>query len=255
MKKILLVHGWNYANYTSLGCKDSWQNRSKFVEALSKHFNVVTINLPGFCGQADPEHPWGLDDFVGYVGKVIKKEKPDYLLGYSFGGAIILRWKKTTGNISIKTFLISPAIMRKYESRDFGLLQKSIKAIFPVYLTFVLRDFYLTRVVKNPYYAYATRVMKETYLNIVSVDLRKDLINVSDSLTLIYGEFDSATPPDLIRTCLEYPNEHHKLIIIPSGGHDIANSHTNELVALITKTKEVYNETKSKDFKTNSFGC
>lgn len=255
MKKILLIHGWNYANYTSLGCKNAWENRSKFVESLSKHFNVVTINLPGFCGQADPEFPWGLDDFVWYVDRVIEKEKPDYLLGYSFGGAIALRWKKMTGDIHIKTFLVSPAIMRRYESKDLGLLQKSAKALLPTRVTEILRDFYLTKVVKNPYYVHATRVMRETYRNIVSVDLRKDLMGVSDSLTLIYGELDSATPPDLIRVCLEYPSEHHELIIIPFGGHDIANSHTSKLVAIITKTKEVCHEAKFEDFETNSSGC
>lgn len=218
MKKILLVHGWNYSNYTSLGCKNAWENRSKFVESLSKHFKVVMVNLPGFCGQADPEYQWGLDDFVQYVDKVIEREKPDYLLGYSFGGAIALRWKKITGDMHIKTFLVSPAIIRKYESKDLGLLQKSVKAILPARITVALRDFYLTKVVKNPYYVHATRVMKEAYRNIVSIDLRKDLMSVSDSLTLIYGELDSATPPDLIRTCLEYPSEHHELIIIPFGG-------------------------------------
>lgn len=255
MKKILLVHGWNYANYTSSGCKDAWGNRSKFVESLSKHFNVVTINLPGFCGQADPEYSWGLDDFVRYVDKIIEREEPDYLLGYSFGGAIVLRWKKITGDMRIKTFLVSPAIIRKYESKDLSLFQKSIKAVLPDLVVSVLRDFYLTRIIKNPYYAHATRVMRETYRNIVSVDLRNDLMSVSDSLTLIYGEIDTATPPDLVRACLEYPSEHHRLLTISSGGHDIANSHTSELVALITKTKEAGHEAKSEDFETSSSGC
>lgn len=255
MKKILLIHGWNYTNYTSLGCRNAWENRSKFVKVLSEHFNVVTINLPGFCGQADPESPWMLDDFVQHIDQIIRKEKPDYLLGYSFGGAIALRWKKMTGDIRIKTFLISPAIIRKYESKDLGLLQKSIKAILPKKLVSALRDFYLIKIIKNPYYAHATQIMRETYRNIVSVDLRQDLMGVSDALTLIYGEHDSATPPKLVRACLEYPSAHHELIVIPHGGHDIANSHTNELVSIITKTKEVCHEARLEDIESNSSGC
>lgn len=234
-KKILLIHGWNYTNYTSSGCTNAWTNRSKFAEALSKYFNVVAINLPGFCGQKDPENPWILDDFVQYVDKIIKKEQPDYILGYSFGGAIALRWKKVTGDTLVKAFLVSPAILRRYEHEDLGFVRKMFKTMFPEKLISLLRDFYLTQIVKNPYYTRANRVMRETYRNIVSVDLRQDLLGVRDSLTLIYGERDSATPSDLVQECLKHSATHHNLHIISSGGHDIANSHTDELVSLILK--------------------
>lgn len=234
-KKILLIHGWNYANYTSSGCTDAWASRSRFVEALSGHFNVVTVNLPGFCGQKDPEYPWTLDDFVQHVDQVIKKEQPNYILGYSFGGAIVLRWKKVTGDTRMKAFLISPAILRRYRHKDLSFVRKAFKAMFPERFISLLRDFYLTQIVKNPYYTHATKIMRETYRNIVLIDLRHDLLNVHDSLTLVYGEHDSATPPDLVRECLKHSAARHDLHIISGGGHDIANSHTNEVVSLIMK--------------------
>ena len=93
MKKILLIHGWNHLNYSSYGCTDAWANRKGFVEGLKKHFIVSSFNLPGFCGTPDPKTPWDINDFVNYADQVIKKEKPDYILGYSFGGAIALEWK------------------------------------------------------------------------------------------------------------------------------------------------------------------
>ena len=234
-KKVLLVHGWNYANYTSSGCTDAWVSRSKFVEVLSRHFNVVTVNLPGFCGQKDPEHPWTLDDFVQYVDQIIKKEQPNYILGYSFGGAIVLRWKKVTNDTRVKAFLVSPAILRRYEHKDLGFLRKVFKTILPEKLISLLRDFYLTQIVKNPYYTHATKVIRETYRNIVSLDLRQDLLDVRDSLTLIYGENDSATPLDLVQECLKHSVARHNLHTISGGGHDIANSHTDELVSLIVR--------------------
>jgi len=234
-KKLLLIHGWNYANYTSLGCVDAWADRSKFVEALSKRFDLVAINLPGFCGQKDPERPWFLDDFVRHVGRIIEEEKPDYVLGYSFGGAIVLRWKKMTGDTRTKTFLVSPAIVRKYKHKDLSFIGKIFKTVLPEKLISLLRDFYLIKIVKNPYYANATKVMRETYRNIVSVDLTQDLLNVRDALTLIYGENDFATPPDLVQEYLRHSAVHHDLHIIPDGGHDIANTHTDELVSLIAK--------------------
>src|SRR3990167_8640611 len=109
MKKLLLIHGWNHDNYSSSGCVNAWGNRSRFVEKLSTHFEVVRFNLPGFCGEKESEHPWILSDFVRHLDRIIQKEKPDIALGYSFGGAILLHWKVMPGNKTIKTFLVSPA--------------------------------------------------------------------------------------------------------------------------------------------------
>lgn len=240
--KILLIHGWDYANYTSSGRTDSWSNRSKFVQALSQYFNVVRIDLPGFCGQPDPEKPWTLDDYVGYVDTIIEKERPEYILGYSFGGAIALHWKKQSRDVRVKTFLVSPAIIRKYEKANLSFIQRTLKSVLSEKLISLLRDFYLIKIVRNPYYSKATRVMRETYRNIVAVDLRKDLLELSDSLTLIYGENDTATPPNLVQEVLRHSKIQHKVEIISYGGHNIANSHTEKLISLIVKGKGVSDE-------------
>src|SRR3989339_2270425 len=113
MKKILLIHGWNHDNYTRSGCTDAWSNRSHFVEALSAHFEVVRFNLPGFCGEKEPERPWFLSDFTRYLDQVIQREKPDIVLGYSFGGAILVHWKAASDNNAVKAFLVSPAMIRR----------------------------------------------------------------------------------------------------------------------------------------------
>ena len=238
--KILLIHGWNYTNYTSSGCVDAWANRSSFVVALSKQFEVVTFNLPGFCGGRDPETSLNIDDFAELVQKKICREKPDYVLGYSFGGAIALHWKKITGDTHIKVILVSPAIIRKYEKMVYshGIFQRILKTILPKKLISILRDIYLVKIVKNPYYTGASRVMRETYRNIVSVDLRDDLLSVENPLSLIYGEKDTATPNELIRDVLKDSVARHNLYIISGGGHDIANTHTEELVSVILKIKE-----------------
>lgn len=231
MKKILLVHGWSHNNYTSSGCTDAWSNRAHFVEALSTHFEVVRFNLPGFCGEKEPEHPWALSDFTRYLDRVIKREKPDVVLGYSFGGAVLLHWKAVSGDKTVKTFLVSPAILRRYENKSVSV--GWLKAILPEKLIALARDFYLVSIVRNPYYAKASPVMKETYSNIVGLDLREDLLKVSDGLVLVYGENDSATPLELVKDFLALHESRHKLHVIDGGGHDIANTHTNSLVQVV----------------------
>lgn len=237
-KKILLIHGWDYRNYTKNGGVDAWANRSQFVEMLRKQFEVISINLPGFCGTPDPSRPWTLNDFTNYVGEIIEQEKPNLILGYSFGGAIALQWKRLTRDVTVETFLVSPAILRRYKQSDLSTVQKLFKAILPQDFVSVLRDFYLIHIVKNPYYIQATKVMRETYRNIVSIDLSEDLLYVKDSLTLVYGEKDSATPPNLVQEALDQSSSGHSLHIIAGGGHDIANSHTDKLISIITGGKK-----------------
>jgi len=242
MKKILLVHGWNYMNYSSTNCTDAWANRSEFVTKLSNHFIVVKFNLPGFCGEKDPPLPWNLDDFVLFLENKIKQEKPDFILGYSFGAAVVLKWKSKSKNIKIKTLLVSPAIIRKYSVKEVSNLKRILKLLFTEKFICLLREIYLSKIIKNPYFSNATKVMKETYRNIVSIDLRNDFINLENPTSLIYGENDSATPPDLIKESLKYCKAQHRLHLITNGGHDIANTNTNELISIILKEREVYNE-------------
>lgn len=234
MKKILLVHGWNHDNYTSIGCTDAWSNRSRFVGELSAYFEVVRFNLPGFCGEKEPEHPWNLSDFTKYLDWVIKRERPNVILGYSFGGTILLHWKAVSRNNTVKAVLVSPAILRRYENKSISV--SWLKAILPEKLTTFARDVYLTRVVKNPYYTKASSVMRETYRNIVGLDLREDLLKVSDELVLIYGEKDTATPSELVKDFLASRKSCHQLHVIKGGGHDIANTHTDNLVSTIVSS-------------------
>jgi pimeloyl-ACP methyl ester carboxylesterase len=231
MKKILLIHGWNYDNYTSSGNSDAWANRAHFVETLSKYFEVIRVNLPGFGGAKEMDYPWTLEDFVAHLQRIIEREKPEYALGYSFGGAVLLHWKALSNNKTVKAFLVSPAVIRRYERR--GISLGWVKKLLPRWLVAFARDLYLTKVKPNPYYAKASPVMRETYRHIVGIDLRDDLLRVSDPLTLIYGENDSATPPTLIEAFLSQHKSLHKVFVLLGGGHDIANTHTEDLVSTI----------------------
>ena len=233
MRKILLIHGWNYKNYTVSGSTDAWGNRSRFVAALADVFEVLRFNLPGFGGEKEMDRPWTLDDFVCLLDEMIKKERPDIVLGYSFGGAILLRWKAMTGNTTVKAFLVSPAILRHYEHKGVSALW--LKHFVPEWLGAIARDFYLVRVRKNPFYAKATPVMRATYRNIVGLDLREDLLKVSDELVLFYGEGDTVTPPELVRDFLVSHRGHHRLVVLPGGGHDIANTHTDSLISKLVQ--------------------
>ena len=114
-KNILLIHGWDYNLYTNMTKnKDAWNNYKDFISMLEKKYNIYKLNLPGFCGEKEPnKKEWNIHDYSKYINNYIEKNniKIDLIIGYSFGGAIALDYK-TNYNLDSKLFLIAPAIIR-----------------------------------------------------------------------------------------------------------------------------------------------
>lgn len=236
MKKILLLHGWNYKNYTKNVGKETnpWHNRDDFVISLSKKYDLINICFPGFCGEIEPKKPWEMQDYVDYVDKKIKETNPDYVLGYSFGAAVALNWKHRTRS-EIKLILLSPAIIRDYKEKNKFSKLSVIKNIIPTNIIDWARDKYLTYKIKNPYYATGTKFLKQSYLNIVKIDssaLLKDLN--SGDFCIIFGEKDTATPPRILQKKLN-KNILDRIYVIKNGTHDIANTNTEELVEIVSR--------------------
>ena len=232
MKSILLLHGWNDENYTSMtDSKDAWENRKKFVNELEKHFKVYKLNFPGFCGEAEPNKPWYLKDYAHYVFDYLKKNKlqVDYILGYSFGGAVATMYNSVI-DPSQKIILISPAIARN------GVTPKIDNVpVFLRPLRNTLRDLYLKKIIKNPYMVNGTPFLSKTYQNIVRIELINELNMIKPELvTIIYGENDRMVNPNYVINNLDKAHQ-DRVHIVPNGEHDIANTHTNEIISIISK--------------------
>ena len=231
MKNLLLIHGWDYENYAHLQKDDAWKNRNKFLEELKNHYNVYTINLPGFGNCQEPEsNRWNLDDYAKYVDDYIKDNnlKIDYLVGYSFGGAVSIRYK--TNYEKIKLVLISPAIVRNVRENTKSFIKTPT---FLKGLRNTIRDIYLSHYIKVPEMKYGTKFLKNTYQSIVREDLVCEIqkFNPND-ITIIYGLLDTMVNPKLV---INEVNEDFKkrIFTIKDGSHDIANTHTKETVELI----------------------
>lgn len=234
---IVLIHGWGYANYNNqTKSTDVWRNRRAFVDKLSECFNVSIITLPGFCGQPEPNKPWQLENFVDFMESELKNKdiKPDFVLGYSFGAPVALRHKLKYGG-NQKMIFVSPAIARKYkENAPAHNKLKYFTKVLPDVLQRFLQDQYISKVIKNPFYAKGNNFIKQTYLNIVGLDLSDDLLKLKkDGFILIFGENDTATPANVLLS--KQPTLKSKTLILKSGTHDIANTNTDELVDAIEK--------------------
>ncbi len=232
MKKILLLHGWNWKNYTKLtDSKDAWDNRKEFVKLLSEKYKIYKLNFPGFCGEKEPTKAWNLNDYATFVKNYLKNNnlKVDYILGYSFGGAVALKYYSLYDN-NQKLILISPAITRnKEKSKNFI---KTPKFLNP--LRNVLRNIYLKHIIKNPYMINGTKFLNNSYQNIVRVELLNELNKVNpNNIQIIYGKDDDMVNPNYILK--EIDNNLKKCIKVIAGDHDIANNNPQEIIKIIDK--------------------
>ncbi len=233
MKKILLLHGWDYRYYYKINNCLTWDKRSTFIKELSKNYEIFYPDLPGFGKQKEPNvKMWTLDDYAKYIDDYIKENnlKIDYLLGYSFGGAVALRYK-TLFNSNIKEILIAPALIRNTnKSKNFFKTPKILNPIRKI-----IRDIYLIKIIKVPEMVYGTRFLRNTYQNIVRINMLDELqkYNPKD-FKIIYGDLDTLVNPLKV---LNYVNDDFKkrIEIIKGGDHDIGEKKTSSTLTIINK--------------------
>ena len=233
MKKILLLHGWDFRDYTKLTrSKNPWHNDIKFINALKKEYEVYQLTFPGFCGEKEPKDAWTLDDYALFVNSYIRTSniKFDYILGYSFGGAVAIRYNILFNNFQ-KLILVAPAITRNTNrSIKFIPTPEILKP-----LRKVVKDLYLKYIIKNEFMINGTRFLNDSYQNIVRVDLINDIQYIKPyNLKIIYGTEDNAVNPYLVYE--NVPKEYKKRIFFIKGAdHDLVNNYAKVIVSIISK--------------------
>ena len=230
-KKILLIHGWNYENYNNYIDTNAWSNRSKFVAALEEKYEIRKPDLPGFGLEKEPNKKfYTVDDYAKFINDYITNNNfyPDYILGYSFGGAVAVTYYMNY-NYNGKLILISPALIRNSDkSKKYINTPKFLKPIRNY-----IRDLYLIYKVKVPEMVYGTKFLKATYQSIVRAETMEYLQHIKkEKFIIIYGDQDNMVNPHKLYE-LSDEDIKKRIRFIKNGGHDIANTHTEQLIDII----------------------
>lgn len=230
-KKILLIHGWNYENYNNNIDTNAWSNRSKLVAALEEKYDIRKPDLPGFGLEKEPNKRfYTVDDYAKFINDYIINNNfhPDYILGYSFGGAVAVTYYKNYNRDS-KLILVSPALIRNADRS-----KKYIKT--PKFLNPIrnyIRNLYLIYKVKVPEMVYGTKFLKATYQSIVRTETIGYLQQIEkEKFIIIYGDQDNMVNPHRLYE-LSDKDIKKRIKFIKNGGHDIANTHTEQLMDII----------------------
>lgn len=233
--EIILLHGWDPAKYNdscvSTQADQAWQHRGELISLLRNRFAVNFCNLPGFCGVPEPDVPFDVEDFANYLADWKSKNcpNPQFILGYSFGGAVATMYKALTGDPT-PLVLVSPALARRE-----GIESKVGSIAKHVVPTFALDEFKgWYQALMSPYYREGTPFIRKSYDTIVRRNIVSELEKLPlGSVLLIYGDNDKDTPWSLVQPTVEKLQLDHCIIV--NGDHSIGQSHPNEILVAIEK--------------------
>jgi pimeloyl-ACP methyl ester carboxylesterase len=208
---LLFLHGWRSS-------KEIWD---KVAESLkSSSHQVVAIDLPGFGKSPAPKTPWRVGDYAETVAEFIRKLNLQkvIIVGHSFGGRVGIKLVSQYPNIVSKLVLVDSAgfAMDSGKKLAMNLAAKITKPIFKPAMMQELRKKIYKAIGSEDYVE--TPNLTQTYLNTISEDLTKDVKKIGLPTLIIYGQDDTATPPQFGEKMHSLiPNS--QLLILNNAGH------------------------------------
>lgn len=227
-KQVLLLHGW----------ADRLQTFHSLQASLSKKFDVISLDLPGFGDSDAPATAWSLDNYVSFVSSFLKKLDIKNLycvIGHSNGGAIAISGLAAKRLNADKLVLIASAGIRNRQTgrkMALKLLAKSGKAA-SVILPTATRE----KLRSKLYKAAGSDMliaghMQETFKKIVSQDVQADAKTLKLPTLIIYGMQDTAAPPEYGRVFASLING-SRLELIEGAGHFVHQQHSQRVNQLV----------------------
>lgn len=177
---IILLHGWG-------GSSKSLESLQGF---LSKDFQAITLDLPGFGQSPEPKEVFGVKDYAREIIQVAKNLglKKFHLFGHSFGGQIATQLVLDYPQIVKTLILCDAAVVRK----------KTVPVKIIIKIAKLIKQFGLSPILKIIFsrsdYQKASPHMKKIMNKILTEDLTLNLPQIHTPTLILWGEKDQDTP-------------------------------------------------------------
>lgn len=225
--KILILHGWGYST-------DKWAPCLKLLESHGSRPELLKI--PGLTAPID--RPWTLKDYVKWLKEKTGNEKV-ILIGHSNGGRISIAFTLKYPEKVSRLILIDSGGIQHIQHNEwytrlkrfiFMFLSKVGKKIVNHNLA---RDL-IYKLAGVSDYKEAGPLMRETMINLISIDLKPELKKITVPTLIIWGAKDKITPLSdgkLMNKLI--PNS--KLYVVGQTRHSPQFTHPEEVCAKITE--------------------
>jgi pimeloyl-ACP methyl ester carboxylesterase len=233
-KIILILHGWGKGS-------EAWVQAGEILAKNS--FQVIIPDLPGFGKSEEPKNPWKIADYVKFIENFVATlgiDKFD-LIGHSFGGGLAAVYAAQKPQKVSKLILCDSAIVREkrlsLRQKIAQGLAKTGKSVFTLPLSgglLHLAQKIVYKIAGVHDYQLASPLMKKIFLNISGQDLRDYASQIQLPTLIIWGENDKSTALGDARA-LNRMITGSKLEIIKGAGHNPHQTHSKELIKIISQ--------------------
>ncbi|MDO8570420.1 MAG: alpha/beta hydrolase [Candidatus Daviesbacteria bacterium] len=177
---IILLHGWG-------GSSKSLEN---LQIQLSKNFQAITLDLPGFGNSPEPETIYGIKDYAQEIIQITQDLglKEFHLFGHSFGGQVATQMVLDYPD-KVKTLILCDAAVIRRKTISTKVLIKISKFIKSPGLSSFLKIIF-----RHSDYQKASPKMKQIMNKILQEDLFPCLQQIYTPTLILWGEKDSYTP-------------------------------------------------------------
>lgn len=208
----MLLHGY-------LSKKESFYYQ---IEFLSKYFEVIAPDLPGFGASAPIDEAWSVGDYAEWLIRFLKTQNSTHMhvLAHSFGVRVAFKALNVRPDIAESLIITGGAGLVKPRSPEYLKKVKAYRRVKKIFPGFAEKHF------GSSEYRTLTPVMRESYKKIVNEDLSACASGVNCRTYLLYGKNDTVTPPS------EEGQIFHNLIAgsrfeTMEGGHFCFSEHPN----------------------------
>lgn len=237
----LILHGWG-------GSSDSWV---KVSELLSQDFEIYALDFPGFGKSEKLKEIWEVDDYVDFIEKFITSvisnsdfagrqphsEKNLNIIAHSFGGRVAIKLAAKNPFYLRKLYLCAAAGIKHPPT----IKQKTAAVAAKLGKNFLSGKFekparkLLYKIIREKdYYECKDEIIKKTFQNIISEDLKEYLKDIKVPTTIIWGDKDKYTPL-CDGKAMHEEIAGSKLHIIKGAGHGIHLHSQESLIKIIKK--------------------
>jgi len=216
---LVFLHGW---------IKDI--NKEKYQELLnllSKKYEVVALDLPGFGKTDTPKKAWNVSDYASFVNDFLSqlKIKKCTLAGHSFGGRITIKLSSQQNKKIEKIILIDSAGIER-KSLKVKLISK-IASLTPKFIKNKLMP-----LLGSKDYVAVDGIMRQIFKNIVNENLESELPKIKVPTLIIWGQEDHTTPLYHAKI-MENKIPQSTLVIVPEANHGLPYRQASETAQII----------------------
>jgi pimeloyl-ACP methyl ester carboxylesterase len=227
---VLLLHGW---------ANDAETMRPMAGVVKDLGFRVFSIDLPGFGLSDMPEIPWGVDDYVNLVAKLLDELAIEQvsIIAHSFGGRIAIKLGAFHPKLIDKLILVDSAGIKPARSMGYWMtvsftkLIRGIIRFLPKPIDEFLRLNLLSKMGSRDYRNAGK--LRDTFVKVVNEDLRQYLPSLIFPVLLVWGELDGETPLSDGRL-MERLIPNSQLEVIQGAGHHCFLENPEAFLKIIT---------------------